>query len=301
MRKYLLLAFLVLGYSAHAQTDSVRTVVVALPDSLLKTATDTAAKVVCTDTIRLGNFYAGAFAGTRLTMTRGYSNFQSQNELLTDWGKNVGLSFGYKTRNGRFLLETGYYHRTLSDINRLQFDKLMTVITSGNMSQIPVLLKVQIWQNQTRKFKVRAIAGVNYTSVSDDYSVEGNFKLMSMNGNVFRIRSFDYYHENEPLEFEITRNVNTSKSGTSKHLTAEGGLEGSYQLTKRIELGSVLTYQYASENLEEITVNFLGYRGNPKPQELTGPYNDDPALNFAFYLRYNFGKLTFLKCDKPKK
>ena len=92
------------------------------------------------------------------------------------------------------------------------------------MTQIPVLLKVQVWQNQTRKFKVRAIAGVNYTSVSDDYSVEGNFKLMSMNGNVFRIRSFDYYHENEPLEFEITRNVNTSKSGTSKHLTAEGGL-----------------------------------------------------------------------------
>ena len=68
-----------------------------------------------------------------------------------------------------------------------------------------------------------------------------------------------------------------------------------------IELGSVVTYQYASENLEEIKVTFLGHRGNPKPRELTEPYNDDPALNLAVYLRYHFDPMTFLKCNKANK
>ncbi len=301
MSKYLLFAFLLLSFNAYAQTDSVKTVAAVIPDSLQIVPTDSAARVVCTDTVRLGNFYVGAFAGTRLAFTKGIIPTQFKNEFLTDFGKNLGFTIGYKNRNERLMLETGFYLRTLDDINRIYFDKLLTVTTSGNMTQIPVLLKMRVWQNKTRKFKVRAVAGLNYTSVSEDFSVKGNFQLMSQQGNTFRIRSFDYYHKDEPLEFDITRNVNTSKSGTNKHLTAEGGFEGSFQLTNRIELGSVLTYQYASGNLEEIKVTFLGHRGAPSPRELPEAYNDDPALNFAFYMRYNFDPMTFLKCKKEAK
>lgn len=302
MRILLLFTFLTISFQAAAQSDSTKIVSASIAtDSLVRSPLDTAKKVICTDTVRLGNFYAGIFAGTRLAITKGPVPFEFRNTLLTDWGKNLGFTFGYKTRNGRFLLETGYYQRTLDDINRLHWDKVLTVTTTGNMTQIPLLLKMKVWQHKTQKFKVRAIAGVNYTKVSEDYSVEGNFKLISKDGNVFRIRSFDSYRENEPLEFDITRRVNTSKNGTNNHLTAEGGFEGSFQVSRKMELGSVLTYQYASGNLEELKVVFLGHKGSPSPRELPEPYNDDPALNFAFYLRYNFDPITFVKCKKTVK
>ena len=43
MRKYLLFAFMVIGFNASAQTDSVKVVASLAPDSLVKAPADSAA------------------------------------------------------------------------------------------------------------------------------------------------------------------------------------------------------------------------------------------------------------------
>ena len=299
MRILLLFTILTLSFNALAQNDSIKLVSSTIaPDTLLKSSTNTTKKTVCTDTIRLGNIYVSGFLGTRVSNNKIYSGIGGQGKLTT-WGKNYGVGVGYKTLNERFLFEAGYLIRELETAARFHYVfNNLDFIVSSQMKQVPIYLKTRVLNKASGKISLRIITGLNFTWIEEkDYGFTGGYEEIAREGNLLTIKTKSPYYPEEI--FIVDRNARTSKNPSNLHLTAEIGTEGSYKLTKNLEAGAVVTYQYSQGPFERLNIDFIGNERIGKYHTAFNP--SAKTLNMAIYLRCNFDKIIFLKCDKPKK
>ncbi|MFC5271770.1 hypothetical protein [Adhaeribacter terreus] len=299
MRILLLLAILAGSLNVTAQSDSTSIAGAPLaPDSLLLLPADTVEKVVCTDTIRLGNMYVSGALGTRVSYHKIYSGIGGQGKVTT-WGRNYVIGIGYKTLNERFLVETGYMVRELQTATRFHYVYSdLDLIFSSEMKQVPLYLKTRVLNKASGKVQLRIITGLNFTWIDEkDFELTGGYEEIAREGRLLTVRTKKPYYAEEI--FIIDRNTGTGKNNTNLHLTAEIGTEASYKLTKHLEAGAAIAYQYSPGPFERLNIDFIG---NERMDDYHAAFNNPATtLNLALFLRYNFDKITLLKCEKAKK